>query len=249
MASTPNAARPPRRAGDWIWTIVTLVAAAMILVGLFMALMWAPEAANLGTEVERTAQRIFYFHVSAGWVGFFAFFITAVASIVYLITGKRRWDSISLSSVEIGVTFLTANLVSGALWAKPTWNTWWPWNDPRITTEAIVWLIYVAYLMLRNAVDDPGRRARLASVYGIVAFISVPITFLSIRLWRTIHPAVIGTQGEGAQGGFAMSSNMLVTMLFCVFTFTVLYFVLLHVRLRLESQREQVEELKALQQG
>jgi heme exporter protein C len=106
-------------------------------------------------------------------------------------------------------------------------------------------LIYVAYLLLRNAIDDPARRARLASVYGIVAFISVPITFLSIRLWRTIHPAVIGTASDSAQGGFDMSPNMVTALLFSVATFTLVYFVLLHLRLQVEDLRVQVEELKA----
>ncbi len=236
---------PRRSTGDMVWMLLALLAGALIVVAVYLVLMWAPEAGNLGTEVERVAQRIFYFHVAAGWVGFFAFFVTAVASIAYLITKRRRWDSLAVSSVEVGITFLTANLISGSLWAKPTWNTWWPWNDPRITTEAIIWLIYVAYLLLRNAIDDPARRGRLSSVYGIVAFISVPITFLSIRLWRTIHPAVIGTASETAQGGFDMSGNMVTTLLFSLATFTLLYAVLLHLRLALEDLRVRVEELKA----
>lgn len=233
------------RSGDTIWTVLTVVVAFLILVGVYLSLVWAPEATNLGTEAERLVQRVFYFHVSSGWVGFFAFGVTGAAGIAYLITRQRRWDSIALSSVEIGVAFTTANVISGSIWAKPTWNTWWPWNDPRITSAAIVWLIYVAYLMLRNAIDDPERRARLASVYGIVGFMSVPITFLSIRWWRTIHPAVIGTASETAQGGFDLAGNMVVVLLYSVFTFTLLYFVLLHYRVRQENLREQVEELKA----
>lgn len=233
------------RTSDIVWMLLAILAGAMIIVGVYLVLMWAPAAANLGTEVEQLAQRIFYFHVAAGWVGFFAFFITAVASIAYLMTKRRRWDSLAVASVEVGITFLTANLISGSLWAKPTWNTWWPWNDPRITSAAIVWLIYIAYLMLRNAIDDPERRARLASVYGIVGFISVPVTFLSIRWWRTIHPAVIGSASETAQGGFDLAGTMVIALLFSVFTFTLLYFVLLHYRLKLEDLREQVDELKA----
>jgi heme exporter protein C len=235
----------PKGIRDGIWTALTVAVALLIVVAVYLSLVWAPEASNLATETERLVQRIFYFHVSSGWVGFFAFGVTAMAGILYLITKKHRWDSIALSSVEIGVVFTTANVISGSIWAKPTWNTWWPWNDPRITSAAIVWLIYIAYLMLRNAIDDPERRARLASVYGIVGFISVPITFLSIRWWRTIHPAVVGTGSEGAQGGFAMAPDMVVALLFSVFTFTLLYFVLLHYRLKLEDLREQVEDLKA----
>jgi heme exporter protein C len=222
-----------------------VIAGLLVLVGVYLSLMWAPEAANLPTEAERLVQRVFYFHVATAWVGFFAFGVTAFCGILYLITKKRRWDSIALSSVELGVAFAAANVVSGSIWARPTWNTWWPWNDPRITSAAIVLLIYVAYLMLRNAIDDPERRARLASVYGIVGFISVPITFLSIRWWRTIHPAVIGTDSASAQGGFDMAPNMVVALLFAVFTFTLVYFVLLHYRVKMEELREEVDELKA----
>ena len=171
------AATERRRTGYTVWMVLVGLAAAMVVVALILALLWAPEAANLPTQTERYVQRVFYFHVSAGWVGFFAFLVTAVAGAMYLRTGRRRWDAIALSSVEIGVAFATANVISGSIWARPTWNTWWPWNDPRITSAAIVWLIYVAYLMLRNAIDDPGRQARLAAAYGIVGFISVPITY------------------------------------------------------------------------
>ena len=240
------AATNKRNIGETIWSVLTVLVSVMILVGIYLSIMGAPDAMNLPTETERRVQHVFYFHVASGWVGFFAFLVTAIASILYLITKKRRWDHIALSSVEIGVAFTTANVVSGSIWARPTWNTWWPWNDPRITSAAIVWLIYVAYIMLRNAIDDPERRARLAAVYGIVGFISVPITFLSIRLWRTIHPAVIGTAGAEGKGGFDMAGNMVGVLLFSVATFTLLYFVLLHVRLKLEDLREEVDDLKAI---
>lgn len=236
--------RKPDKA-DTVWMALAALAGLLVIIGLYLSLLWAPEAANLGTVTERLVQRVFYFHVSSGWVGFFAFLVTAVAGIVYLRTGRRHWDAIALSSVEIGITFVTANVVSGSIWARPTWNTWWPWNDPRITSAAIVWLIYVAYLMLRNAVEDPERQARMASVYGIVGFISVPITFLSIRWWRTIHPAVIGTASASAKGGFDLAPGMVVTLLFSIFTFTVVYFVLLRYRLRLEKLRDEVHVLKA----
>ncbi|MEA3335667.1 MAG: cytochrome c biogenesis protein CcsA [Chloroflexota bacterium] len=233
-----------RSVADTIWLILAVISAIMILIALYLSLIWAPEASNLPTETERLVQRVFYFHVSAGWVGFFAFMVTAVAGIIYLITKKRRWDFIALASVEIGVTFTTANVISGSIWAKPTWNTWWPWNDPRITSAAVVLLIYIAYLMLRNSIDDPERRARLAAVYGIIGFISVPITFLSIRWWRTIHPAVVGTGSDTSQGGFDMAPDMATALMFSVITFTLLYFVLLRLRVRLEDQREQVEDIK-----
>lgn len=238
MASSQKSRKSP------VWTLLLAVTAVLIAVGVYLSMMWAPTAVNMPTEAERFAQRIFYFHVAAGWVGYVAFGVTAVAGILYLLKRQRRFDNLAVSSAEIGVVFTAANLVSGSVWARPTWGTWWSWDDPRLTLAAIVLLVYIAYLMLRNAIDDPERRARLSSIYGIVGFLSVPLSFISVRIWRTIHPAVIGTASETAQGGFDMSGNMVVVLLFSIFTFSLLYVVLLYYRLQLENLREQVEELK-----
>ncbi len=232
------------RAGGKIWTALLVLTAILIAVGVYLSVAWAPTAVNLPTEAEQMAQRIFYFHVAAGWVGYLAFGVTAAAGVLYLLKRQRRWDHVAVSSAEIGVVFTAANLVSGSVWARPTWGTWWSWDDPRLTLAAIVLLVYIAYLMLRNAIDDPERRARLSSIYGIVGFLSVPLSFISVRIWRTIHPAVIGTTSETAQGGFDMSGNMVGVLLFSIVTFSLLYVVLLHYRLRLEDLWEQVEDLK-----
>jgi heme exporter protein C len=124
-------------------------------------------------------------------------------------------------------------IVSGSLWARPVWNAWWTW-DPRLTVSAIQWLLYLAYFMLRAGIEDPGRRARFSAVYGIIAFLTVPLSFLSIRIWRTIHPVVVaGDSGSAAEGAFNMTTSMRHTLFFSLATFTVLYFTLLHHRLRL----------------
>lgn len=227
-----------------LWTVLLVITGVLITVGVYMSMIWAPTAVNMPTEAERLAQRIFYFHVAAGWVGYLAFGVTAIASILYLLKRQRRFDNLAVSSAEIGVVFTAANLVSGSIWARPTWGTWWSWDDPRLTLAAIVLLVYIAYMMLRNAIDDPERRARLSSIYGIVGFLSVPLSFISVRIWRTIHPAVIGTGSETSQGGFDMSGNMVVVLLYAIFTFSLLYVVLLHYRLQLENLREQVDDLK-----
>lgn len=216
------------------WATLGLMTVATGLVFLY-----APLERTMG-EV----QRIFYFHVAAAWIGLFAFFATLVVSIIYLRTGNFKWDRIGLASVEIGLLFTIMTAASGSIWARPAWNTWWTW-DPRLTTYTIMALIYVAYLMLRQGIDEPARRARFAAVYGIFGFISVPITFFAIRFWRTIHPVVVGNGGEQAQGSFAMAQPMVVVLLFCVATFTVLYFCLLANRLQLENLAERVEQLKA----
>jgi heme exporter protein C len=123
------------------------------------------------------------------------------------------------------------------------WNTWWTW-DPRLVTASVMELIYVAYLLLRQGIEDPDRRARFGSVYGIVGFISVPLTFLSIRIFRTIHPVVIGSSDPTAQGTFDMTPRMLQAFMFSLLTFTFIYVVLLWHRLRMQRLAEQVEQQK-----
>jgi heme exporter protein C len=227
MESTPRGLR-------WL----SAVTGILFLVALGLVLFYAPEEAVMGN-----VQRVFYFHVSAGWVGGLAFLVTAVAGIAYLARGNPKWDRLAQASVEVGVVFTLINIISGSIWARPIWNTWWTW-DPRLVTATIMELIYLAYIMLRQGIEDPERRARFGAVYGIVGFISVPITFLSIRFLRTIHPVVIGSSDPSAQGTFDMTPAMLQTFMFSLFTFTFVYATLLWHRLRLQSLMERVEALK-----
>jgi heme exporter protein C len=210
----------------------------LFLVALYMVLFYAPREVVMGD-----VQRVFYFHVAAGWVGALAFFVTAVAGGIFLARKQRRWDQIALASVEIGVVFTLINIISGSIWARPIWNTWWTW-DPRLVTASIMELIYIAYLMLRQGIEDPDRRARFGSVYGIIGFISVPITFLSIRLFRTIHPVVVGSSDPTAEGTFEMTPKMLQAFMFSLITFTFVYLTLLWHRFRLQRFEEKVEQLK-----
>jgi heme exporter protein C len=210
----------------------------MFVIALYLVLFYAPREAVMG-EV----QRVFYFHVAAGWVGALAFVVAAVSAIVYLAGGDRRWDRVGLSSVEIGIVFTLINIASGSIWARPIWNTWWTW-DPRLVTATVMELIYIAYVMLRQGIEDPDRRARFGAVYAIVGFLSVPLTFLSIRIWRTIHPVVIGSGDPTAQGAFDMTPKMLTAFMFSLLTFTFIYVTLLWHRLRLEALAERVEQRK-----
>jgi heme exporter protein C len=219
--------------------ILNLVSAVLILIAVGMVFFYAPEEQVMGA-----VQRIFYFHVASAWVGMLAFVVTAVAGVIYLVTSKAVWDRVGNASVEVGLLFSVSAGVAGAIWARPIWNTWWTW-DPRLTTYTIMALIYIAYLMLRQGVEDPDRRARFAAVYGLVGVISVPITYFSIRWWRTIHPVVIGNSADTAKGAFAMTTPMLQTFLFSLLAFTVLYFCFLFNRLRLARLEERVEKLKA----
>ncbi|MEJ5200275.1 MAG: cytochrome c biogenesis protein CcsA [Anaerolineae bacterium] len=223
------------RSGRWLIPL-TLVSAALMLAAAFGALAVAPNAAGL-TPDETAAQRIIYFHVPSAWLSMLAFGVTTIASIAYLVRSQRFWDGVAVSSAEIGLAFTLAATASGSFWAKPAWNTWWTW-DPRLTTYTIMFLLYVAYFMLRSAMEDPARRARFAAVYGIFAFLSVPITFMSIRWWRTIHPVLMDSKD------FGLSRGMLPVFFFSLIAFTVFYVVLLIYRVRLERTREQVDALK-----
>jgi heme exporter protein C len=223
---------------------LTLVSGVLMLVALYMALVWAPPAANLTAPAERAAQRIFYFHVPAAWIGFLAFIVAAVASILYLLTRRQKWDVWALASVEIGVAFFFMVMLSGPIWAKPTWNVWWTW-DPRLTISTISWLLYIGYLMLRGAVENPDRQARFAAVYAIIAAMSVPINWMAIRWWRTIHPAVVlPGNNSSAEGGFGMSPDIRNTLLFCLLAFTVFYVTLMYHRINLENLKRRVDTLK-----
>jgi heme exporter protein C len=218
--------------------LLNWITGAVFVLALYLVLFYAPREAVMGD-----VQRVFYFHVAAGWVGALAFLMTAVAGGVYLARDGRIWDQVALASVEIGVVFTFINIVSGSIWARPIWNTWWTW-DPRLVTASIMELVYVAYLMLRQGIENPERRARFGAVYGIVGFISVPLTFLSIRLLRTIHPVVVGGGDPTAQGAFDMVPKMRVAFFFSLITFTFIYGTLLWHRLRLQRLAERVEKMK-----
>jgi heme exporter protein C len=219
-------------------TILTVLSVALFLGALGMVFLYAPLEA-----VMNYVQKIFYFHISNAWVGMLGFIVAAVAGTVYLVTKDLKWDIVELAAVEISLVFFFIAIVSGSIWAKPSWGTWWMW-DARLTTAAILEMIYLACLLLRQGIEDPERRARFSAVYTLVGALSVPIAFLSIRIWQTIHPAVIGAGSSGALGSFGMTSQMLITMVFCLITFSVIFVTLLWYRIRLGRLAEQVAQLK-----
>ena len=214
------------------------VSIALFIIAAYLVFFYAPKEATSGN-----VQRVFYFHVSAGWVGMIGFLSALVAGIAYLRTANRKWDILSLAGIEVGLVFVFINIVSGSIWAKPTWNTWWTW-DPRLVTATIMELVYFAYLMLRQGIEDPNRRARFGAIYSILGFASVPLTFFSIRIWRTIHPVVIGSGDPGGEGAFDMTTKMTQTFMFSLLTFTFLAIVFIWHRYRLGQFSEKIENLK-----
>ena len=213
-------------------SILVGVSVVVFLVALWMVFFYAPREATMGD-----VQRIFYFHVSSAWVGFFGFFVTFVGGIGYLATDNRRWDILAFSSAEVGLVFISMTLVTGMLWAKPAWGTYWTW-EPRLTISAVQWLLYVAYVMLRGSVLSPEREARFAAVYGIAAFVTVPLSWFAIRWWRTIHPQVVSSEG------MAIAPKMIHTLLVSIAAFTLVYVVLLRQRIELEQARDRLAALR-----
>ena len=171
-----------------VTSVLNGIAALAVLVALYLALVYAPPATNL-VGAAQIAQRIFYFHVPSAWVGYLALFVAFVASALFLVRREARWDGIALASVEIGLVFITEAIITGSIWAKATWGVWWTW-EPRLTTSAVLWVIYASYLTLRQAMEEEGRGARVAAVYSVLGFVAVPINFMAIRWWRTVHPLV-----------------------------------------------------------
>lgn len=219
-------------------TILDVLSAALMVAATGMVFFYTPVEAVMGP-----VQKVFYFHVATAWVGMLGFLVAMITGIAYLATREDRWDRAELAGVEIGMVFLLITIVTGMIWARPVWNTWWTW-DPRLTTAAIMELVYAAYMMLRQGIEEPERRKRFGAVYAILGFISVPLTFFSIRIFRTIHPVVIGGSGSSVDGSFSMTASMLQTFLFGLLTFSFLFAALFWHRIRLGALEEKVEQMK-----
>jgi heme exporter protein C len=217
--------------------LATAFAAALIVFAGYAALFIAPE--ELSQIAVSPVQRIFYFHLSAWVVTFTAFTIAFVANIAYLGTRRHRWDALGVSGVEVGVMACTIGLVTGPLWGKPVWGIWWTW-DARLTTTFIMWLLYISYLLLRGLIEEPARRATLSAVFGIFAFLDVPLVYVSNRLWRTQHPQPVIFGGEGS----GLDATIAKVLLLCVISLLVVMIPVLIDRYRLELLRHDLGELR-----
>jgi heme exporter protein C len=201
---------------------------AVMSVSLYMVFLYAPTERIMGP-----VQRIFYFHVALAWAAFAAFFGVFVGGVQYLRTRSAWWDELAAGSAEIGVLLNGLMIVTGSIWARPTWGVWWTW-DPQLTTSVIMQLMYMGYLLLRSAADDD-RRARFAAAFGVISFLNVPIVYFSARLLRGMKPVV----------GWAMEPEMLHTLLVSLLAFLILYVVLLRVRMRIGLMRAEVARARA----
>jgi heme exporter protein C len=218
------------KAARWLG-IVTLV---MMTTAIFMVFAYVPTDAQQGI-----VQRIFYFHVPCAWVAFAAFGLVAISGAFYLWFGEQVWDDLGYAAAEVGMVFCTLVLVTGSIWAKPIWGAWWTW-DSRLTTTLVLWLLYGGYLTLRIAADEVPQVGRFAAVVGIVAAADVPVIIVSVRLWRTIHPAVIVTR----QGGHGLEDpRMIATLLVSMAAVTALCVWLLMLRFATLRMATRIVEL------
>ena len=220
-----------RRGGDWILALLT---GATMAAAIYMVFMYVPT-----DKVQGIVQRIFYFHVPLAIMTFVAFGLVAVASAMFLWRGTRFWDRLAHSAAEVGMLFCTLVLVTGPIWARPIWGTWWTW-DARLTTTLILWLIYAAYLMLREFAGNGDQAARFAAVLGIVGSIDIPIINRAVYWWRTIHPAVLITR-EGGSG--LEDPRMQATLAVSFVAFAALLGWLLWVRNESARLQDEVELL------
>lgn len=207
------------------------VSALLIPAAIGMVFFYAPLEKTMGS-----VQKIFYFHLPLAFSAFLSFFVAFVAGIMYLRTRRQIWDARLAASVEIGVVLTTLVLITGSLWGKPIWNTYWTW-DPRLTTSLILWFIYASCLILRSAVEEEGKRATYSAVMAIVGFVDVPIVFFSARLWRSIHPTVIRSDSVG------LESSMLITLLACMVAMLSFWIGLYKFRVSLQLQEVAANEL------
>lgn len=229
LTTTAPAALPETRSStDWL-----MVAAVLAVAATYVRAIWftPPEA------LQGAAQKIYYLHPPSAWVAFLAFGIVALASIGYLWMHDERLDRLAESSAEVGVVFTSVTLVTGMLWARPIWGTWWTW-DARLTLTLFLWFIYVAYLILRGAIDDRALRARYSAILGILGALLIPFIHLSVYLFRTLHPMpIIGKPSRPSLPG-----DMLETFLLSLASFTLLYVAFLRQRYALSTDQARLAE-------
>ena len=234
---TTSGQRPGFAFPGWSGALL-VVTGILMLVNLYLIFQVAPTDAVLG-EV----QRIFYFHVPIAIVSFVAFFVVFVASIGYLVSRKSRWDSVAHAAAEVGVVFVSLALLTGIIWARPVWGVWWTW-EPRLTTTLILWLIYVAYLMLRSYVPNRSQGALYAAGLGIIGFVDVPIVYYSVQWWRSIHPSAV--VGPLANAG-ALEPIMQWVLFYSLAVFLLLFLYLLLERTFLRNVEDRLSALRFAQ--
>ncbi len=211
----------------------------LMVTALYFVFIYVSTEAEMGI-----VQRIFYIMVPSGWLAMLSFLIIFISSILYLRKRDRKWDNLAFSAAEIGIIFTTLALISGSIWAKPTWGVWWDWGTPRLTATLVLWFIYLAYFMSRSFATEESRGARFAAVVGIIGFIDVPIVALTIILPSLqepgLHPGTLIFESGG------LAPDMSLTLMVSIFAFTALYSLLLIQRVSMKNDEIEIERLKEL---
>jgi heme exporter protein C len=227
MIETTASPFPQVRLRPWLG----IVAAALSILAMWMGLVWAPTDA-----VQGEVYRVIYVHVPTAWLAYLAFVVVFLASVGWLWTRRPWFDALAVASAEIGVLFTGLFIVAGSIWAKPTWGVWWTW-DPRLVTTAVMFVMYLGYLLFRGLSGDFERRATRAAILGIVAVVDIPIVHLSVTWMNSQHqlPTVLRPPGSGSP---SMDPAMSLTLWMSVLAFTFVYFALLGERMDLERARQ-----------
>ena len=210
------------------------IAVALVSLGAYAAFYVAPDERTMGV-----IQRIFYFHAATAWAGETTFFVCFLANLLYVWKRQPKYDWLGVTCAEVGAACITVVLITGPIWAKPVWGIWWTW-DARLTSTFVLWLLYISYLLLRTLIEEPDRRALLSALFGIFAFIDVPIVFGAIRWWRTQHPAPVIMGGPGS----GLDPTMRKVFFFNVLAMHLFAAFLIVERYLLEETKHDVEILQ-----
>ena len=214
--------------------ILATAAVFLVIAAAYASFYIAPEERTMGV-----IQRIFYFHAATAWAGEFTFFICFVANLLYIWKREAQYDWLGVSCAEVGLVCISVVLITGPIWAHPVWGIWWTW-DARLTSTFVLWLLYVSYLLLRSLIEEPDRRALLSALFGVFAFLDVPLVFFSIRWWRTQHPAPVIMGGAGS----GLDPTMSKVFFFNVFAMHVLAAFLVVEGYILQKMKNEVEILQ-----
>ena len=220
-----------------LWQRVTRPSGGLVA-GLFAATLIYALFVIAPDRSQGDIQRIMYLHVPSAWLAYLAFLVTFAASVRYLLGRALAADRLAAASAEVGLVFTGIAIVTGAIWGKATWGVWWDW-DPRLTTTALLFLLYLGYALLRASVTDRERRARLSAVLGVLAFANVPVVHFSVLWWRGLHqgPSVIRPDQP------AIATPLLATLLVNVIAFTLLFVWLTRRRQRLDELADETAAL------
>ncbi len=216
------------------------VAAALILAAVYQGLVVARVPEGWRDEPEPDVFRIVFFHVASAWVSYLAFGVTFAASVAFLRTKRLEWDAVAAASAEVGIVFCTVAIVSGSIFAKATWGVYWLWDDMKLMMTLVLWLVFIAYLALRANTPTRQRRASLGAVFSTLGVICVPLSFAANRIWVSLHPTVISSEGGSIGPGAALA------LVLAVLGFTFLYVHVLAMRLEVEALRDDLETLKQM---